>query len=214
MTLTRGGLQPAKITNLITNDEVKCMFNPFEYTLTKSNQWEKKPVKGKNVPNVSFKQGGSQVLKLTIHFDTMADGSDVRTHTDKLWKMMLIDDSTRNAQSNKSTPPDVAFEWGRLYFKAVITQMSQKFTLFDENGTPLRCQVDVTLEQMIDVDDYPPQGAAAPPPSPAKPRTMIQGDRPDNVAASDGGDAGDMRQMMENNNIDDPLALRPGQTLF
>lgn len=210
MTLTRGGLQPAQITNLATGDSVKCMFNPFEYTLTKSNQWEKKPVKGKNVPSVSFKQGGSQVLKLTIHFDTQLDQSDVRTHTDKLWKMMLVDESNTNAKSNKSAPPEVAFEWGRLYFKAVITQMSQKFTLFDENGKPLRCQVDVTLEQMIDVDDYPPQGAGTPPASPAKQAVMIEGSRIDNVASENNANH---RDVAEANNIDNPLNIPAGQNL-
>ena len=88
---TRGGLAPASIKNETSGDELKCMFNPFEYTLTKQNQWEKKPSKGKNTPEVRFKQGGSQVLKLKVYFDTLQTGTDVRTHTDKLWTMMMVE---------------------------------------------------------------------------------------------------------------------------
>jgi hypothetical protein len=35
MPTTKGGLVPAKLVNLATNDEVNCMFNPHEYSLTK-----------------------------------------------------------------------------------------------------------------------------------------------------------------------------------
>lgn len=215
--VTRGGLQPAKIINLTTNDEVKCMFNPFEYTLSKQNSWEKKPVKGKNVPQVSFKQGGSQTLKLTLQFDTLLDSSDVRKHTDKLWQMMLVDDTKKNPQSDKSQPPEVAFEWDRLYFKAVLTNMTQKFTLFDPKGTPVRCTVDITLEQLIDIDDYGPQsgGSSASPGTPAAPPvTATEGDRIDNLAAAASNLIPESyRPLAALNKIDNPLRIRPGQIL-
>ena len=110
--LTKGGLVQSKLINLSTGTEVPCMFNPFEYTLNKSNSWEKKPVKGKNVPQVTFKQGGSQILKLTLYFDSQVDNGDVRKYTDPMWEMMMVDDKAKNARSDKSQPPEVAFEWG------------------------------------------------------------------------------------------------------
>ena len=35
--------------------------------------------------------------------------------------------------------------------------MTQKFTLFKNDGTPVRAQVDVTFTQYTDLDDYPRQ---------------------------------------------------------
>ena len=99
MNLTRGGLAPAKLTNLVSGAEVRCMFNPFEYTLTKQNSWENNPVIGQNVPEVVFQQGGAQSLRLTLHFDSLPQGDDVRKYTDPLWKMMMIDPSKRNERS-------------------------------------------------------------------------------------------------------------------
>lgn len=211
---TRGGLQPASIVNLNTGEEVRCMFNPFEYTLSKANSWEKRPVKGKNVPEVTFRQGGSQTLQLTLHFDTLADGADVRDFTDPLWKMMMVDQQTENPRSGKSTPPQVAFRWGKLNFQAVIINLNQRFTLFLDDGTPVRCQVDITLEQLIDVDDYAPQqpSLTGGPGWIEQIITAVAGDRLDTIAAAATGAAEGWRAIAEANNIDNPLNVRPGQT--
>ena len=151
---TKGGLQPAKIISEQIGTTVECLFNPKEYTLTKSNTWESKAQRGSNTPKVKFKQGGSQTLKLQLYFDTLEDKADVRKYTDKLWKMMAIDESTEHPQSKKSAPPICAFQWGTFYFEAIIKTMTQKFTLFLADGTPVRTTVDITFEQLIDKDDY------------------------------------------------------------
>lgn len=210
--VTRGGLVPAKITNLISNQEVKCLFNPEQYTITKTNTWEKKNVIGQNLPNVSFSQGGAQSLKLKLIFDSLEAGSDVRAYTDPLWNMMMIDSSTENAQSGKGTPPPVAFEWGGLYFKAIITTMSQRYTLFSEAGVPLRCEVDVTLEQFLDIVPAEQTGSSRGGSAPGG-DTVRQGDRIDHVAARSTGDPSNQRAVAEQNNIDDPSRIPNGTTL-
>lgn len=208
---TRGDLAPAKIKNLLSDEEVLFMFNPFEFTITKNNQWTDKPNSGRNIPEVEFKGGGPVTLKLTLHFDTQRDGVDVRSHTDPLWQMMMISDDTRNQNTNKSEPPPVAFEWGRVYFKAIITDMAQKFTLFSETGVPLRCQVDVSLKQFADENDPAAQIPGQPPGQGTTPSTtMVEGDRLDNVAAATGGNH---RDIAEKNNINNPLKVSAGVNL-
>lgn len=203
---TRGDLAPAKIKNLLTDEEVYFMFNPFEFTLTKTNKWTDKDNTGRNIPEVEFKGGGPVLLKLTLHFDTQLDGTDVRAHTDPLWKMMLIADQTRNQNTNKSEPPPVAFEWGRVYLKAIITDMSQKFTLFSEKGVPLRCQVDISLKQYLDETEQKSQIPGQPPGQGTTPSvTMIEGDRLDNL--------GNHREIAAKNNINNPLNIPAGTTL-
>jgi hypothetical protein len=220
LNVTKGGLARAKLINLGTKEEVPCMFNPFEYTLTKSNSWGVEPAKGQNVPKPNFTQGGKQVLKLTLIFDALAEKQgDVRKYTDALWKMMMVDENKKNRESGKSQPPEVAFEWGRLYFKAVLTNMSQKFTLFKPDGTPVRCSVDVTLEQLIDIDDYKdsdlPEIAALDKAiskiqEAAKSVEAVEGDRIDNIAAKVGET---VRKVLEDNNIDNPLNIPVGKLL-
>lgn len=212
MPQTKGGLVPAKLINQSTGEEVNFMFNPKEYTISKSNQWERKPVRGQNTPKVKFKQGGSQTLKVQLLFDTYAEGTDVREHTDSIWKMMAVDSTNEDSNSGKSAPPKVALRWGRMNFEAVITQMSQKFTMFLKDGTPVRTTVDLTLEQLVDVDDYlsQPGGGSAQNTSVVQSQ---QGQRMDNIAADQTGDASNYRDIAASNNIDNPKKVPPGTQL-
>lgn len=214
MTTTRSGLVAAKMINLGTNEEVLCMFNPHEYTLTKTNNWADQPNIGRNTPRANYKQGGPQTLKLTLHFDTLEQRDDVRNTTDALWRMMMIDDSQRTSSTQKVTPPKVAFEWGRFYFRAVIKNMTQKYTLFLADGTPVRCEVSITLEQKEDVSDYKdglvPDGAS----DAVREVAALAGSRVDNMIAGAGGDASsDMRRVLEDNNIDDPFNVPSGSPI-
>lgn len=212
LNVTKGGLAPATITNLVSKEVVKFMFNPFEYTITKQNTWQDKPVIGQNLPKVTFQQGGAETLSLTLHFDNQASGGDVRIFTKPLWEMMMIDSQTKNTKSNKGQPPPVMFEWGKLHFKAIITQMSQKFLLFNENGVPLRCTVEVSLRQYLDEADIAPQTAGqSSSTETSTTATMVEGQRLDNVAAENGG--GSHRDVAEANNIDNPHNVPPGTKL-
>ncbi|MBE2270963.1 MAG: hypothetical protein IAE80_22190 [Anaerolinea sp.] len=212
---TRGDLKPAKITNLLKPQQVVYfMFNPYEYTISKSNNWVDKEPSGRNVPLVSFGQGGAQTLSLTLYFDNQLKKSDVRAFTKPLWAMMMIDQSKKNRRSNKGEPPTVAFEWGNLYFKAVITSMTEKFTLFTNEGIPLRCTVNITLRQYEDAEEVAPQtGSQSNSTQSANTTQKRQGDRLDHVATNSGGSPSDYRQIAETNNIDNPMRVPTGTTL-
>lgn len=95
-----------------------------------------------------------------------------------------------------------------------MTNVQQKYTLFLPDGTPVRTTVDITLEQLIDVDDYSSSGgggggAAATP----KVATAQQGQRMDTVAAQQTGDPANYRQVAEANNVDNPNKVPNGTPL-
>lgn len=213
MATTRGGLEPAVIVNVDTSEPVRCMFNPNEYTLTKQNRWQRGETKGKNVPRLKFSQGGSQTLKLQLFFDTYAEGTDVRTHTDPLWDMMMVNTDKTNPRSNKSEPPPVMFQWGGLAFEAVITSMTQKYTLFLKDGTPARATVDITLEQLGDEEDFAAQNPTSGGGEAPKTRMVHAGERIDLIAYEEYEDATQWRRIAEANGLTHPLRLRPGQRL-
>lgn len=211
MNKTRSGLVPATIKNLSTGDEVPCMFNPQEYTLSKQNSFVDRPNIGRNTPESSFKQGSSQTLQLNLHFDTLEEQKDVRSITDTLWLMMMVDEDKKKPKTKMTEPPMVAFEWGRFYFKAVISSMTQKFTLFLQDGTPVRCEVQLSLEQKDDELDYKKGDGPAPLMRESAGEVVAkESDRIDNLAASAGVD---QRQLAEENNIDNPLNIASGARL-
>lgn len=213
MSPTKGGLEPAVILNKDTGEMVRCMFNPHEYTLTKRNRWERGETKGKNVPRIKFSQGGAQTLKLKLFFDTYAEGMDVRLHTDPLWTMMMVNTDKVNPRTNKSEPPPVSFQWGGLAFDAVITNMTQAFTLFLKDGTPVRTTVDITLEQLGDEGDFPGQNPTSGGGEAHRARIVQAGERIDLIAYQEYEDATQWRLIAEANGLVDPQRLRPGQRL-
>lgn len=152
---TGSTLAPAKIINLDKPAEfVVCMFNPKEYTLTKQNSWTQGKTSGASAPPLEFGSGQPASLQMQLFFDTylsaenVDQAEDVKTYTDKIWHMMMVDPSLKEGKKPHSRPPRVQFCWGKtLTFDAVITSITQKFTLFAPNGTPVRATLDVTFQQ-------------------------------------------------------------------
>ena len=219
MAKTRGDLEAARIYavsedgNDLHGLSVDCMFNPFEYTISKSNSYEEKSGNGTDVPVVEFKKAGAQTLKLTLTFDTYDKATDVSLLTNKLWKLMEAKSNDETTGDNKKVPPWVAFEWGVFKFVSVITNMTQKFTMFLKDGTPVRAAVDVTFTQYKDLNDYPGQNPTSGGGPIERVRTIIAGDRLDVIAAEVYGDATKWRSIAAYNGIINPLALRPGTRL-
>ena len=168
MTNTRGNLFAARIFEVDEEGEEKsggvsvdCMFNPFEYTVMKTNRYEEQSQNRSDAPQVEFKSAGAQTLKLDLMFDTYEADEDVSQETNKLWKFMEAKTREGSSDNEKIPPPEVAFQWGSFHFVAVITTMTQKFTLFKADGTPVRAKINVTFTQHRDLDDYPNQPVAS-----------------------------------------------------
>jgi nucleoid-associated protein YgaU len=92
--------------------------------------------------------------------------------------------------------------------------MSQKFTLFANDGTPLRATLDVTFKQIKDEGQYPRQN----PSSGGNPgdhvRTVREGETLAQIAYEEYGDSTVWRHLADTNRVDDPRRLHPGQVLM
>ncbi len=153
MATTRSNLVAARIYEVTESGaekgggiSVDCMFNPFEYSVSKTNTYTENSKNKADVPHVEFSKAGAQTLKLELIFDGYEKLENISKTTNLLWKLM--ESKTREENPNKKVPPpEVAFEWGVFRFVAVITNMTQKFTMFKIDGTPIRAKVDITFTQ-------------------------------------------------------------------
>jgi hypothetical protein len=224
MANTRGNLAAARITlagdniTIVRSDHptsIECMFNPFEYTISKSNSFSEEPKNDSDTPQGEFKKAGSQTLELKLVFDTYEEGKDVSEITNKLWAFMRTDVFyQKTSESGKKSPPQVAFEWGGVFrFVSYIVSMTQKFTLFLKDGTPVRAEVTVKFTQYTDVNDYPKQNPSSGGGPTERIRQVVAGDRLDWIAAQEYADASQWRLIAEHNRIANPLALKPGMRL-
>ena len=200
-------------------DAVVFQFNPTEFSVTRAIQWSEAKQKGANTPELEFKGGMPATITLQLFFDTTDCGHDVRSEfTNALWKLAMVDPKNKNPKSHKSEPSHVIFEWGkgdRLWtFEAVITNVAQKFTLFLDDGTPVRCTVDVALKQAKDATSFPGQNPTSGGAEGHRIRVISQGETLDRIAVEEYGDANQWRSLARANNIDNPRRLDQGRSII
>jgi len=210
-----GSLTKAVIINLESGNRVECMFNPQEYTFAKSNSWKAGSRSGANMPKLEFGSGQPATLSLQLFFDSYAAAKDVRKEfTDALWELMLVDASLKDKKNKKGRPPKVRFQWGAAWsFDAVLTSMTQKFTLFLPDGTPVRATVDVQFQQVKDEKLYPRQNPTSGGAGGERVWTVGEGDTLAWIAYREYGDATLWRPIAEMNRLTELRRLQPGTVL-
>ncbi len=210
-----GELVKATITNLDTNDSIECMFNPKEYTFTKSNNWSQSKTKGQNVPKLEFNGGNPTDLKVQLFFDTYESGEDVRKkYTNAIWQLAMVNKDKEDPKTKKSQPPKCEFRWGSMWsFKAVLADITQKFTLFLPDGTPVRATLDVTFRQTEDEGLFPKQNPTSGGMPGHRTRIVKAGETLDWIASQEYGEAKHWRYIAEVNRIDNPFQMKPGTVL-
>jgi len=184
----------------------KVLFNPTQYSLAKANQIAEAAIPGLEAPILQYVHGNTRTLTMDLFFDTFEEKQDVRGSTDKVYDLLKIDPSTH-------APPICNLSWGTFKFRGVIDHISGQFTMFLADGTPVRATLSVVFKEFIDVQvlvqEQPTESADH-----RKMHVVRSGDRLDNIAAKEYGDAGNWRPIAEANNLDDPRRLQPGHVLI
>ena len=204
-------------------DPIQCWFNPKEYSLSKANTWAAQPVAGKPLPLPEYGGGQPRQLNLDLLFDC-SDGvkRDVRAVTDRLLKMMEVDPKLKGSSpKNSGRPPHVTFKWGTIVsFKAAATSLNLQFTLFRNDGTPIRAQAKLQLLQVEKAHDPSVAPGASKGQNPTtrgvagvSAHVVRDGDSLPSIAYAAYGDPTHWRPIAEANGIDDPLRLHRGTSL-
>lgn len=208
------GLKKAKIQPLDRKGKpkgkmIEVLFNPGEYTIGKSNQYEKKKILGRETPVLQFVSGNNKTLKMDLFFDTYEQGLDVRKYTDKITNLMEIDD---DMLPSFYAPPMVKFIWGKVHFKAVIDDITQRFTMFLDDGTPVRAVLGVSFAECQSLFD--PSKQSADRTKKTKEITVKQGDSLSSVAEEFYGSPELWRHIARANKIENPRGLEPGKKII
>jgi nucleoid-associated protein YgaU len=195
---------------------IRCLFNPAELTITKSNTWQAPETKGGNTPELRFQSGQPGTLTLSLTLDTTDSGEEVTTYTDQLLDLMKVDPALKGSdkQRNKARPPWVEFHWGKLHsFKAIVEKLTIKFTYFASSGMPLRAKADMALKQWNEEGVYPLQNPTSHTPTLHTVHRLVPGETLDRVAATHYADSTRWRLIAEANNIIDPITVPAGTLL-
>jgi hypothetical protein len=193
---------------------LKCMFNPREFTITKSGTWHKTPTRGsKSAPKPEFIGPNARSMQMELFFDAWekSGSDDVSSAVNTLLEWM--NPTEKSHSDNKPNPPIVVFHWGeKAYFDAYVKQVSAKYTLFRQDGTPARATVNVSFEE---IPAEPQKGNPTSGGAPGKRSHVVAGgDTLHSIAYKEYGDASLWRGVAAVNGIDDPLRVAPGRTLL
>ncbi len=190
---------------------VVCHFNPKDVSITQTIKWEERRNIGNNASNLNFAGGEAQDLTLPLLFDTTDTGEDVRKSYEVLLELAAINQQKKNRTTDMGEPSFCRFEWGKfLSFRAAITKVTQKFTMFKFDGTPLRAEVSVTFKQLA--KKAGPQNPTTHT-EPKKIWTVLEGQSLAWIAYQEYGDAAYWRHIAETNDLANPKDLQPGQVL-
>lgn len=222
MTLQKASIQPLEGTA----DMIEAMFNPDQITYTKQNNWTYQPTNGQGLPPGAFSTGLPATLLVTLIFDGTEDGKNVAKVINKLTKLTKVDEALDNGTAPRATsnartpsqqhrPPKVSFMWGNyLSFDAVIQKVVSKFTLFLDDGTPVRASVDVTFMQIADQDAFPNQNPTSGGRTGERIHRLGPRETLDQVAYASFGRTGLWRALAAFNGIDDPMRVQAGDAIL
>jgi len=203
------------------NIPIHVLFNPAEYSIEKGNTFQSTSLPGLPTPVTQFVTGNADTLSMELYFDTYAKSArqpevnrreDVRNYTRKIANLMEIDPTLH-------APPICQFTWGPplgspegVQFVGIIEKVSQKFTYFLDDGTPVRATLNVTFKEYKTVKDQlaeiKPQSSDR-----TKLREFKEGDSLWMLASTEYSDPEKWRVIADHNDIDNPRFVAPGTQL-
>ena len=197
------------------------LFNPTEYSISKSNEWKFEKVTGTAFTPPAFGGGNPRELTLNLLLDASLLGKTqhVRGITDQLFRMMEVPGGSSGGSSS-AAPPFITFTWGsETKFKSVCTSLTVAYKLFRPNGDPIRADVKMTLKQAEPASTASSTGAnrGTNPTTRANAghgvHTVKDGDSLPSIAYEAYGDATVWRAIADANGVENPLHLRRGRAL-
>lgn len=199
--------------------ELEVLFNPSEYQLSSQVNYADLQVPGLNSSIVQFIAGQSDRLSMTLHLDTYTktqeisiipfmkpdDPEDVRDTVLEMMKLLDVDGKLH-------APPLSQFSWGSVNFKGVVDSIQCTYTMFTEEGIPVRARLEVSMRSVRepgkDLRSDPRES-----PDRTKQRTLVGNMQLWQMAAEEYGDPALWREIARANSIDNPRKLPAGQAL-
>jgi nucleoid-associated protein YgaU len=205
------------------SEPIDCMFNPTEYSLSQTVSVKRAEAPSTPGGIAEYRGTNAMTFSAKLFFDAFSQyNGDVTPTIGRLleWTQPIKD----LVDENKACPPLVGFEWGSnpqlKKFRGFLTKVNVTYQLFRHDGTPVRAEVDITIEGES-VDFGPPapsEGTGQNPTSRAfgssKVHRVVEGESIQTVAYKRLGKPSYWRAIAELNEIDDPFRLEPGTVLL
>jgi nucleoid-associated protein YgaU len=216
--------------------EIDIMFNPTTYSVSRSVNYgsssgsskgkgKKGAAKGKkenrplrDYPNFIYNGGSADSLSLeiilnTYEFQHVYDPSKIDSSklsiTEKviqLKKLTLINPKIHR-------PPLCKFEWGKFNFTGYVNRLNVTYTMFLDDGTPVRARVSFEMTGVEYKDSNLVENIPLESPDRTKRRLVSENQQLWEFAQDEYGDASKWREIAKANGIKNPLYIKSGTRL-
>ena len=189
--------------------EIAALFNPNQLTIQKTANWRDAPAAQRDVPASQHTYADPARLTMDLFFDTYEAGTDVREHTAQIHHLMTVE-----RHGNMHRPPVCRLLWGRagVFFQGVLEHLVQRFSLFLEDGWPVRATLGCTFKEWRD-DEEEARRQDRQSVDVVKTHLLRRGDTLSSIAMKEYEDPGLWRPIADANGIINPLDLPYGRLL-
>lgn len=193
-------------TQLVFGDSFEVLFNPDKLVFSKSANWAKQDVKSHTSPKLEFTNSEPRTLKLDLIYDTFDPAPENLKNKNKDVRKLYTDTILRLITVNKDEPrpPVCRLQWGGAgyFFQGALQQLEQQFTLFTEEGVPVRAKLSCTFKEWW--TDYENLNSATSNSSSINKTHVV---KPGETLSSIAADPKQWRALAVENGIDDPREL-------
>ncbi|HYU34432.1 MAG TPA: LysM peptidoglycan-binding domain-containing protein [Thermoanaerobaculia bacterium] len=194
--------------NVYSARPFEVLFNPTELKLDKNAHWVKLATSGRDTARAGFSYSDPYTLSLDLFFDTYEKKTNVRDYVREVAALATV-------QGDLHRPPRCKLAWGKNDFGGfqwVLESLSQRFTLFLPNGTPVRATLSCMFKQWRSAKEEALEVKRSSP-DVAKTRVVRRGETLSSIAAEEYNDPSLWRPIAELNRIHNPRKVVPGQVL-
>jgi nucleoid-associated protein YgaU len=192
------------IENQDTGEKLPVQFNPERYSIEKATTWSENGRKAA----LQFGGHGRKSIILEFFFDTFTERKDVRV--EHVRKLLALMEPTVATSTGRKRPPVLLLTWGGFNFQCVLEKLSQNYTMFAEDGTPVRAVVNATFKQFSTADE---ESRNNPPGDPTKSHQVKDGETLNLIASKEYGNPTLWRIIARENRLGDPRVLQVGSLL-
>jgi len=207
----------AKIISVDRKDQIidtfSVSYNPNKYSISKRSNFKTGKSTTSDDPDQQYVGGGESTLSMELFFDTYGqhtetakDYTDVRTLISPLRKLLFI-------YSDDHEPLRCIVSWGSLAFDGYLSDLTENYVMFSNDGIPVRATVSVKFISHTPKKEQI-QAASTQSADRTKERILKDGDNLWAIAEREYSDADMWRVIAEANGIDNPRKLKSGQSII
>jgi hypothetical protein len=143
---------------LIDVTSINVLFNPLAEA-AKATPWKHHDIQGLDAPTLEFTSGEPYRLQMDLFFDRYEEGKSVREYTDKIEKLAVTLDGDPLKEETAMRSTECVVTWGLKQYQCILESFQTRFTLFLDDGTPVRAVMSTVWKEFSPADNGKNDGA-------------------------------------------------------